>query len=376
MIYQKKLKTHITVFLILLLVFMTPFTAGCIEPGQGKFRMDIWILKTDAAGAMEWLAVIDDDPNNRGEAFLQTSDGGYAIAGTGTDPRQNGPVPSIFLLDKNGNTRPDIPLGNPPDYGSSIASAPDNGYVITSYSGTMFRVAENGTVLWSTPFNAGGDWGEVIRVPEGGYAVTAGNRVVRVNENGTIAWTTGFEMDRNTTKIIAGPAGEIVTGGIDGADVWIARLKPDGGILFNTTLKSISPASLNFIRFSPQGTYEVVYGSNAYRGDERTGRWISNISKTSITTDGSLVRNSVVNVSRIITATDDGGYAYVGFSDPDFTELRQQGPPGSSLRLVRTDSGGNITLDISQDIGKNGLVSSIIQTNDGGFAIMGRKNNL
>jgi hypothetical protein len=375
MIYSKILKNLITVSLILSLIFPMTLIAGCIEPGHREFRMDIWVLKTDARGAMEWIAVIDDDPNNRGEGIIQTSDGGYAIAGTGTDARQNGPVPSIFRLDKNGNIQPNISLGRSPDYGSSIAVAPDNGYVITSYSGILFRVTENGTVLWSLPLNKGNDWGKVISVPEGGYAVAGGNRVVMVNEEGTIAWTTVLEKGRNASMIIAEPDGGFVTGGAAGADVWIARLNADGGMLFNTTFRSVSPAGLYSIRVSPTGTYEIIYGSDAYRGDEKAGNWISNITESSITMDGRQVRDRPANVSRIITTTYDGGYAYTGFADPQFTDYQDHSYPGSPLRLVRTDKEGNVILNISYDYRYNGLVSSIIQTDDGGFAIMGRKYN-
>ena len=142
-----KKRISIVIFFAVFLTVTMILTAGCITLGHQESPMDLWVLKTDSNGSMEWMTIIADDPNNRGEKIIQTSDGGYAIAGTGTDVRQNGPVPFIFRLDKNGHILPTISMGKSPDYGSSIAMAPDNGYVVASYSGILFRVNENGTVL-------------------------------------------------------------------------------------------------------------------------------------------------------------------------------------------------------------------------------------
>jgi hypothetical protein len=333
--------------------------------------MDIWVLKTDANGAMEWKTVIDNDPNNRWMEIIQTRNGEYVIAGTGTDVRQNGPVPFIFRLDRNGIIKPDIHLNSTPDFGSSVAEAPDNGNAIASHSGILTRVRGNGTALWSISLNGGSDWWKVISVPAGGYAVAGGNRVIRINEDGTIAWTAMFGKDRNNRMIIAVPDGGVVAGGTMGSDVWVARLRADGQTVFDKTFGSISPGELYSIRITPAGTYAIIYGTTIHSGNETTDRWVSKTTEVSITNDGRLVGAKPVNVSRIITAPSDGGYAYSGFAVPEFTEFQPQGYPGSSLQVVRTDKGGNVTLNVQYNIGNYGPVSSIIQTDDGGFAIMG-----
>jgi hypothetical protein len=371
MIYPKIQKRFlISSILVFFLIFTVSFT-GCIDRGHRELGMDIWVLKTDARGAMEWKTVIDNDPNNRGMEIIQTRNGGYAIAGTGTDVRQNGPVPFIFRLDRNGNIQPDIHLNSTPDYGSSVAEAPDNGNAIASHSGNLTRVSGNGTALWSISLNGGSDWWKVISVPAGGYAVAGGNRVIRINEDGTIAWTNTLEKYRNSSMIIAVPDGGVVTGGTVGSDVWVARLMADGQTVFDKTFSSISHHELYSIRITPAGTYEIIYGSTTHSGNETTDRWVSETTEVSITDDGRQVGAKPVNVSRIITATSDGGYAYSGFAVPEFTEFQPQGYPGSSLQVVKMDDGGNVTLNVQYDIGNYGPVSSIIQTEDGGFAIMG-----
>jgi len=72
MIYPKIQKRILIVsILIFFLIFTVSFT-GCIDRGHRELGMDIWVLKTDARGAMEWKTVIDNDPNNRGMELIQT----------------------------------------------------------------------------------------------------------------------------------------------------------------------------------------------------------------------------------------------------------------------------------------------------------------
>jgi len=371
MIYPKiQKRILISSILVFFLIFTVSFT-GCIDRGHKELGMDIWVLKTDARGAVEWKTIIDTDPNNRGREIIQTRNGGYAIAGTGTDVRQNGPVPIIFRLDRNGNIQPEFPINSSPDYGSSVAETPDNGNIIASHSGILAHVSENGRILWDISLNGESDWWKVIGVPTGGYAAAGGNRVIRINEDGTIAWTSTLGEDRNSSVIIAIPDGGIVVGGTIGVDVWVTRLSADGGTVFDKEVSSISPHELYSIRITPDGTYAIIYGTTDYSGNEKTDRWISETTEVSITNDGRPVGARPVNVSRIITATNDGGYAYSGFVVPEFTEFQPQGYPGSSLQVVKMDKGGNVTLNMQYDIGNYGPVSSIIQTDDGGFAIMG-----
>lgn len=365
-----KKKFLFSTIIFLLLVFIILFFTGCL--GHKDFRMDIWVLKTDTKGTIEWMTIINDDPNNRGESIIQTSDMKFAIAGTGSDLRRKSPVPSIFRLFSNGTIQSPILMNTSPDYGSSITETPENGYVIVSYSGIVSRVSEKGEVLWSTPLNKGNEWWKVVKTSRGGYAIGGGNRVIKLNENGTLAWDTQFNGDRNVSIIITEPAGGVIIGGATNAEVWISQISPDGVIIMNTSFESSSPAHLYSVWISPVGTYEAVYGSSVYREEEKNKKWISNTTLISLSANGKPIKKHPVNASRFITATDNGGYAFTGYAVPESDEFMQQGSPGAPLHLVRMDPDGKVLMDISYDIGNSGPVSSVIQTDDGGFVIMGR----
>lgn len=361
--------------LILLLALTMPFFAGCIDRGHRDLTLDTWIFKTDSDGALQWTAVIDGDPNGRGQAMIQTRDGGYAIAGTGTNADGNGPVPRIVTLDGDGNVVSTMTFGTPPDYGSSLVEAPDGGYVVAGYSGVLTRVDENGNVLWSTPLGGGNDWWKIVGAPGGGYAAAGDAKIVRVGENGEIAWTAAFETDRNVSAIIAVPSGGFVAGGTAGTDVWVARLDAEGHPIWNETLGSQSRDDLHVVRISPAGTYDLVYGTVLDAGNETAGGRFTETFEASLAPDGRLIGERPVNVSRVVVATEDGGYAYAGFIVPEFIGLQPRGHPGSPLHVVRLDGEGMIAWDASYDIGDDRSVVSIIQTSDDGFAVFGSVYN-
>jgi hypothetical protein len=312
------------------------------------------------------MTTINGDPNGRGEAILQTTGGGYAIAGTGT-----GPVPRLLTLDADGKVLSDTSFGEPPDYGSSIAEANDGGYVVSSSAGQLFRVNESNSVIWSTPLGSDQDGWTVVGMPDGGYAAAGGTRVVRVGDDGTIEWETLFEPGRDESTIIALPSGSMVSGGNFDAGVWVTMLDGEGGVVWDRTFTAGPSAELSIIRLSPSQTYDLVYGTTEYTGVEPAGVWITKTTEVSVTADGRVVGEKPMKASRVIVGTIDGGYAYAGYAVPGFTELQPTGYPESPLHLVRLDKAGTVTGDFTYTMRNDGSIVSIIQTVDGGFAILG-----
>lgn len=359
------------VILILLLALTIPFFAGCTDRGPRDLTLDTWILKTNSDGSLQWTAFVDGDPNGRGQAMIQTRDDGYAITGTGTNADVNGPVPRIVTLDRDGNVISTMTFGMSPDYGSSLVEAPDGGYVVATYSGFLTRVDEDGNVLWSTSLGGGSDWWKVVGAPGGGYAVAGDTRIVKVGEDGEIAWTAAFETGLNVGTIAAIPSGGFIAGGTTGADVWVARLDAEGNTVWDETLGSRSRDDLYVVRISPAGTYDLVYGTVLdARNETADGRFTETI-EASLAADGRLIGERPLNASRVIVATEDGGYAYAGFIVPEFIGLQPQGYPGSPLHVVRLDDEGMVAWDASYDIGDDRSVVSIIRTSDDGVAVLG-----
>ncbi|KAF1074380.1 hypothetical protein [Methanogenium sp. MK-MG] len=355
---HQRIRNTTTVLIIFLFVLTLLFTAGCSDVGHKPLTFKMWLLKIDADGNEQWTTTIDGDPNGRGEGMIQTRDGGYAIAGTGT-----GPIPRIVTLDADGEAISDMTIGSPPDYGNSLVEAPGGGYAITRRSAGLTRVNESGTVLWSTPLGEESDpllwevdkgW-RVVRAPDGGYAVAGNNRSVRLDEDGAIVWETTFAPDQSASTIIAVPTGGFVTGGTCDAGVWVTQLNAEGDSVWNRTFSTESPARLYIVRLSPDGTYDLIYETTRQtKRNEPAGKRVTEITEVSLSADGELIGERPVQVTQSIIATDDGGYVYA-----------------STSHIVRLDNEGTTMWDASLDIGDDIKVGPIIQTADGGFAISG-----
>jgi hypothetical protein len=373
MVCDQVLRRKTIIVLIILLVCILLFTTRCIDKGHRDLTLSIWVLKTDAGGSQQWMSIFNGDPNGRGHAIIQTRNGEFVIAGTGTESGKDGLVPSVVRLDGKGNLVSNVTFGTPPDSSMSLVEATDGGYIIAQQAGILTHVNEHGNILWSAPLGGGSDDWEVILTPDGGYRAAGNNMVISLTKEGNITGTTVFDTNRTISTLVAESSGDIITGGKAGADAWIARVNTDGKTVFDTTISR--PPDLYNLRVFPDGTYRLIIGTTRHTGNATADLWVTETAEISLTADGRQIGESPVNASRIIVATNDSGYAYSGFVVPAFTEFQPIGYPGSQLRVVRLDEGRNVAWDESYDIGDDKAVSAIIQTADGGFAILGTAYN-
>ena len=385
------MKTAAYTIIIVLLASTLLFTAGCSDVGHKPLTFTIWVLKIDADGNEQWTATIDGDPNGQGNDMIQTVDGGYAIVGSGTGPARppgtmttadgghvvvggNYGLIRIVTLGAGGEAGLDLKTATSPDSGHTLVEAPGGGYVVTTRLGCLKRIDESGTVLWSTNLGDERDeWAwQVVRAPDGGYAAAGTNRSVRLDDEGTILWETAYAPDRSASTIITAPAGGFVTAGTCDGGVWVSRLDADGDEVWDRTISTDLPARLYLVRLSPDGTYDLIYGTTQeIEVNYREYEWITETTEVSLAADGDVTGERPVEVSTTITATDDGGYVYCGYANPQYSDLRSHHYPGSPLRVVRLGSAGEVVWDTTFKIGEHRDVTSIIQTADGGFALFG-----
>jgi hypothetical protein len=116
----------------------------------------IWIVKTDAAGNMQWNQTYDEGSAN---SLVDTRDGGYALAGyTSTN------AACLVKTDALGNMQWARAYvgGEPSDFALSLIETSDGGYAITGYNGSsrdiiplydswLIKTDENGMVPTPTP---------------------------------------------------------------------------------------------------------------------------------------------------------------------------------------------------------------------------------
>jgi len=77
----------------------------------GAGEADVYVVKLDANGNLQWTKTIGGESDDRGFSLIQTSDGGYAIAGA-TNSFSAGGV-YVVKLDANGNLQWTKTIGGP-----------------------------------------------------------------------------------------------------------------------------------------------------------------------------------------------------------------------------------------------------------------------
>jgi hypothetical protein len=97
---------------------------------SGGDNANVWLIKTDANGNIEWDSTFGGVNNDIGYSVCQTTEGGYAIAGR---TYSYGASDDVWLIktDANGNIKWDMTLGGVNnDNGRSVCQTADGGYVI------------------------------------------------------------------------------------------------------------------------------------------------------------------------------------------------------------------------------------------------------
>jgi hypothetical protein len=264
--------------------------AGYTESfGAGSY--DFWLVKTDANGNMEWNQTYGGTGIEHACALVGTSDGGFALLGTASF----GAGKRDFWLvktDEFGNMEWNQTYGGA-DYDdpSSLVGTSDGGYALAG---------------WTTSFGAEGDdfW------------------LVKIDAYGNVEWSHTYGRGRSDRAralvatadggyAIAGETISIGYGDMPHWDFWLVKTDANGDVEWNRT-------------------YGKGAGENA---------------------------NALVE-------TSDGGYALAG----DTSILNPEIGIVSDFWLVKTDAYGNMEWNKTYAGGK---AYALVETSDGGFALAG-----
>ena len=172
----------------------------------GAGERDVYVVKLDAKGNLQWTKTIGGKEDDKGYSLIQTSDGGYAIAGVTKSFGAGERDVYVVKLDAKGNLQWTKTIGGPEsEVGNSLIQTSDGGYAITGTTGS---------------FGAG----------------EADVYVVKLDANGNLQWTKtigGPEYDRGESLIQTSDGGYAIAGftysfGAGWADVYVVKLDKNG----------------------------------------------------------------------------------------------------------------------------------------------------
>ncbi len=145
--------------------------------------LDVYLIKTDANLDTVWTRTFGGDGSDEGRSVRQTSDGGYIITGYTSMGITDDSI-DVYLIktDAAGDTAWTRTFGGPGSFeGQSVRQTSDGGYIITGYTSYGGTDSYNAMVMKTDP---GGElnWTKYL----GGNGNEAGFSVEQTNEGGYI----------------------------------------------------------------------------------------------------------------------------------------------------------------------------------------------
>jgi len=220
---------------------------------------DVYVVKLNAKGNLQWTKTIGGPENEEGNFLIQTSDGGYVIAGATNSFGAGDKDVYVVKLDAHGNLQWTKTIGGEYyDEGTSLIQTSDGGYAIAGYTESfgagewdvyVVKLDANGNLQWTKAI--GGpeieEGRSLIQTSDGGYAIAgktsssfgAGGYdvyVVKLDANGNLQWTKtigGKDFEDGYSLIQTSDGGYAIAGtttsfGAGAWDVYVVKLDKDG----------------------------------------------------------------------------------------------------------------------------------------------------
>jgi hypothetical protein len=162
-------------------------------PLLGLLGFDVYLVKTDPDGNKLWETTIGGAGDQRGNSVIQTSDGGYIVAGTSD---VEGVLVSAYLVktDASGSPAWEETFGaDGSDAGNSVQQTTDGGYIVTGVKAAnngdlyLIKTDASGKAVWEKTFGANGsDSGSAVELTsDGGYVIVGATSSVPPEKGGS-----------------------------------------------------------------------------------------------------------------------------------------------------------------------------------------------
>jgi parallel beta-helix repeat protein len=233
------------------------YAIGGYTHSFGAGSIDAWLVKTDASGNMEWNKTYGEADRDIASSLVQTSDGGFAIAGQTYSIGAGEGDFWLIKTDGSGNVQWSQTYGGTGTEGifASLIQTSDGGYAVageTSSFGAgsqdfwLVKTDSAGDLQWSQTY--GGTVSDVayslIQTVDGGYAIAGESNSFaegdfwwfKTDANGNMEWNQtygGTESDLAVSLVQSSDGGYAITGptrsfSSGGYDAWLLKTDEDG----------------------------------------------------------------------------------------------------------------------------------------------------
>ncbi len=176
---------------------------GYAIAGESDVGSDFCLLKTDEGGNMQWNKTYGGTNADRAFSVVETSDGGYALAGY-TESFGAGSFDCwLVKTDVDGNMLWNRAYGGPDsEKAYSVVKASDGGYAMFG-DGLLIKTDEYGYMVWNQTYGGGmthGLSGSLAATSDGGYAFVLGSQLTKTDAQGNVEWSQTYDGEGATDR--------------------------------------------------------------------------------------------------------------------------------------------------------------------------------
>ncbi len=343
---------------------------------------DIWIVKIDAHGALQWQRNFGGSQNERANKILQTSDGGYLLIGSTNsfdiDDGINAPSTYKGLydilaikLDASGNRIWQHCYGGAGnDYGEAVVPSGDGGFIIAGYTSSnnthdipatygnqdafLLKINSNGDTTWAKAKVYGGTQNDIFydikQLPSGGYIAAGASQ----------------SSDHHLTG--SGQHGNY--------DMWVSMFNSNGDISSSKCYGGTNEELASSIAINPNGGYVVAGYTKSNDGTVSGHHNITNYDTWLISIDASLnltwqqCYGGTANDQAYSIKYADSGYIVAGYtasSDGDVSGIRGM----RDVWIFKINTGGGIVWQKNLGGSYDEEAYCTLPTSDNGYIIAG-----
>jgi len=348
------------------------------ENGYGE--EDYWVVKVNSEGIVEWDKTIGGNDRDWLNSIIQTSDGGYLLAGDSRSDISGNKTEDaigstdywIVKLDSIGNFVWDNTLGGTDgELLQEIRETNDGGFIMVGRSDS----------------NASSDKSEDSIGDSTDYWV------VKVNSEGTLVWenTIGGTSFDYPFAIAVLADGNFVIGGyssssdvdktspsLGGTDGWLVKLDANGAIIWDASFGGGASDRVYCMENTSDGGFLInSYSDSPASGDKTEDSDSVDFWAVKLDSTGELEWENTINANSLDLPYDvielpDGNFFLGGYSLSD-VGLDRDDPSngGRDAWLIKLDPSGNKLWD--QSIGGSSYddMYRLVATNDGGIVFLG-----
>jgi hypothetical protein len=363
-----------------LIVAGTSFSSNTNDKSESGSPPDYWVVKIDNTGKKIWDKTIGGSGGDIAKSIIETSDGGFIIAGNSSSGISGDKSEAYNVKDFN------LPL----DY-------------------WLVKINSSGQKVWDKTFGTVNreDLKSIIATPDGGFiAIGTSNTpkplqnvpnytdagdyygdcyLVKFDNNGKKIWDTVVKEKYRVgvESAIVTSDGELVIGSLP----FIVQTDISTGNLNYRILKINMLGEFQWEKLIPCETLltnssllatqngNFIIGSSFYKNPSTSGFWFSEIDKLGNQLWKKTYTGNNIDVVTSMAKTNDGGFLIIGNSNSGKSGDKTDDNKGEfDYWLLKTDNKGNKIWDKSIGGKQEENAKSIITTN-GGCIVLGTSNS-